>query len=256
MPLNNTGTDLARLLGYTVITPRHKVLKTTTSTILNWGLGSQHVDRRVWDDGDTDTIRFYNKPTSIDVASNKLLTFKCLHNEVPIPDFTESLEIAQSWINSGHKVLSRTLLRSSRGKGIVIARAEEELVNCKLYVKYFKKKIELRVHVVLGEVVHISQKRKLTPSQLEERGITNREPLIRNIDNGYIYSNDISVEENILTEIKVGCIKAMNLLKLDFGAVDVIVNGNDWVILEVNTTPALKGSALTAYVHRFTEILA
>lgn len=245
------GGRLATSLNIPIYTPN--IEPKFDATIINWGLSSiPWLEDQV----------VFNHPDSVALAVNKLSSF-CLFNDrgVSIPSFTTSKDTAACWINDGNIVFCRTLLRASAGKGIVVARKVEELVNAPLYSRYIKKKWEIRVHVCKEKVFHITQKRRLTTEELEVRGIDKGaiEPLIRNVDNGYIFSVSISDEllvDNIKSLIEEQAIKALKSLGLTFGAVDICIsNTYDIYVLEVNTAPGLEGTTLLKYEEVFKKLL-
>ena len=243
-----SGSKLAQFLGINVYTPRIKPnLRKLKGWVINWGLSSIP-----W--LDEQRFAILNKPSSIPNASNKLTAFEMMREaRVVIPGFTTDIEEAKGWFDTPSTIVfCRTTLYGSCGSGIVIARNKEQLVTAKLYVYYIKKKWEYRVHVFKDGVFHVQQKRRLTSEQLAERGIDNRDRLIRNLDNGYIFSTNIDPLLPISSAHM--CVKAVQSLGLDFGAVDLIVTeAGEVVVLEVNTAPGLEGSTLTRYKEVFEQ---
>lgn len=160
--------------------------------------------------------------------------------EVPHPEYTNSREVAQAWIDEGRTVMCRKLLMSSEGKGIVVAGSKEELVPAKLYTKYVPKKEEYRVHVFNGQVIDVQQKRK-------RRGFEDeRNTKVRNLANGYVFCRDnINEPEGLRTQ----AVKACNALRYNLGAVDIAYNvkNNQLVVLEVNANPGMQGTTLDKY---------
>lgn len=184
-----------------------------------------------------------NKWDNLAVAQNKLTCLQVLEkNGIAVPNFTSDKERAKSFFTGKNsKVVCRTLLNASEGRGIVIAESPDELVDASLYTKYFPKKHEYRVHVFNNEVIDVTQKRLLNS---EDRP-AERNPYIRNLKNGWIYARtNVTLPE----AVKEACIKACNVLKLNFGAVDCAVNKEGaFVIFEINTAPGLEGTTLVKY---------
>lgn len=180
-------------------------------------------------------------------ASNKLNAFKLMGGaneiEYTVPWTTDKRD-AEMWIKKGDKVVCRTLLSSHSGNGIIIAETLDQLVDCKLYTKYIPKDQEYRVHVMNGEAFFFQRKaRKLDvpDDQVNWK--------IRNLAGGFIYSHkDVVPPQNVIDVAE----SAIDDLKLDFGAVDVITTkkGNAYV-LEVNTAPGLEGTTLKEYANAF-----
>ncbi len=163
---------------------------------------------------------------------------------VRVPDFTCNRRVAEKWLEDDHKVkvVCRTLLRASEGRGIVIATKPKEVVDAKLYTRFFVKETEYRIHVFNGEVIDVQQK-KLRQGALEN---DNRSPYIRNSANGWVFCRDnVEAPDNVKEE----AIKAVDALKLHFGAVDIAVNKKGEVcVFEVNTAPGLEGTTIDKYV--------
>jgi glutathione synthase/RimK-type ligase-like ATP-grasp enzyme len=173
-------------------------------------------------------------------GTDKLTQFRKFHeNNVSAPDYTTDRAIAASWLSDGC-VVCRTLLRSSEGKGIVIAETEDQLVSAPLYTKYVKKKKEFRVHVLNGQVIDVTEKRKRSGFDGE------RDSRVRNLANGYVFCRDGITEPVGLQELAQGACQA---LSYTIGAVDVAFNEhhNRCYVLEVNATPGMEGTTLEKY---------
>lgn len=163
--------------------------------------------------------------------------------EVPIPEFTCNKRVAAKWMEDDHrvKVVCRTLLRASEGRGIVVATKPDELVDAKLYTRFFVKETEYRVHVFDGQVIDVQEKR-LRKGALEQE---NRSQYIRNTANGWVFCRE-NVDPPLAA--KEAAIDAVDALKLHFGAVDVAVNKKGQVaVFEVNTAPGLEGETIVRY---------
>lgn len=247
----DSGTLLSEALEARVITPKRKGKIHSNYLTINWGLSSldHHVDN------------ILNKPECVGIAVNKLLTFMAFkEHDVPRPTFIVDKEMALRYIQDGHKIVCRTLLCSSSGKGIVIATNKEELVNAPLYTLLYKKKREFRVHVPsdhFDSMFYIQQKRRKTSESLANSNINldERSKYIRNLANGWIYS-DIS-ESLTSHEYELLCniaLSAINSLDLHFGAVDIMETEDGMKVLEVNTAPGLKNTkTLEFYTKEFSK---
>lgn len=196
-------------------------------------------------------VEILNRWDRISNAIDKLSALQILQrNGVAVPVFTNSKEEARTYFTQRRSVVfCRTLLRAHGGRGIVIARSPEELVDAPLYTKYFPKIMEFRVHVFKGNIIDYAQKRRVNRERLEAIG--ERSSLVRNVENGWIYARENVTLPSNITE---ACIKACNVLNLDFGAVDVAIDANgNYVIFEVNTAPGLQGTTLTNYARAFQQ---
>ena len=179
---------------------------------------------------------------SIDIAQDKLRTFEKLKEaNVQIPDFTTDINTAKQWLSEEKKVLCRKLLRSSGGKGIVMATKPEELTPAPLYVKYQPKQKEFRVHVFKGEVLDVQEKRRKVAGNVDSFN-----KWLRNYDNGWVFCREGIVEPTGLRDIGRSAVAALGL---EFGAVDIIYNekSKKLFVLEINTAPGIEGATVTKY---------
>ena len=177
-------------------------------------------------------------------ASNKLTAFQLMSPRNKLR-WTTDKEEAKTF----KLCYCRTLLCSSQGRGIVVARSPEEVVDAPLYTKgIIRVAGEYRVHVFKGQIIDVVQKKKLSTEQRELRGIgCDVNPYIRNHSNGYIFARgDISCPDSV----KTVALNAIEDLQLDFGAVDVVVSGYSGgaFVLEVNSAPGIEGTTVEKYV--------
>lgn len=161
-------------------------------------------------------------------------------NEVDCPETTNDRAVAAQWIAGGDSVMCRTLLRASEGRGIVVADSVDQLVHCRLYTRYVKKKSEFRVHVLNGQVLDVQVKRKRKGFEGE------RDTKVRNLANGYVFCRGGITEPPGLRDI---AIKATAAVGYSLGAVDIAFNerNNRLVVLEVNANPGMQGTTLEKY---------
>ena len=192
-------------------------------------------------------VRFLNDPWYTKCAANKVTCLKTLESvDVPHPDFTVRRGVAEYWATE-HRVFCRTLIKSSRGHGIVVANKPEEVVDAPLYTKAWIGNFEYRVHVFGEEVIDWVVK---TPCpELAKDGEVNW--LVRNKHNGWRFKHS---EKGLPPLIAVDSIRAIIALKLDFGAVDVVAYDDRHAILEVNTAPGIGDKiTLKAYLKAIKE---
>ena len=183
-----------------------------------------------------------NKPHAIALACDKVKTFETLSyqgfEQIPIWS-TSRQEIYE--LNNSHDVpiYCRTKTNSHSGNGIVIANNSYEIVDAPLYTLATKHKFEYRIHVFKGEVLYVQQKKKRLNSTVNRSGI-------RNHDNGWVYCTPTDTPSELLLS---SCIRAVQLLGLDFGAVDIghRIRDNRFFVFEVNTAPGLVGTTLDKY---------
>lgn len=212
--------------------PRHIIMRWGSSATPKWTTG----------------IKCWNRPEALNRARNKLTTFKTLSGQVPVPEFTTDMVKAKEWISSGDIVVARGTLTGQGGQGISLhgTSFDAPLPKVPLYVRYKPKKGEYRVHVMFGNVIDVSKKVRPGGEELS--------PYVRNSANGWVFAHGGFDEPAGLRDCAVN---SVNLLGLDFGAVDVIWNHieNKCYVLEVNTAPGIEGTTLERYADQITKQL-
>lgn len=192
-----------------------------------------------------------NEPEYVGWASNKLTAFQVMERGgVSIPGFTEDADEARLWLQEGHTVLARTMLRANSGRGIVkLEGPGVDIPDAPLYTKYVRKQSEWRVHVFDGRVIHRQRK-------IARTGVEPTDWQIRNYDNGFIFQQQFS-PDMWHDELGDESVAAVEALGLDFGAVDVVWNNlsSTAYVIEVNTAPGIEGTTLDKYVEAFKEAL-
>lgn len=202
--------------------------------VINWGnSGAARWPR---------AVNVLNHHNHVAVAADKLRTFQAFSREgVPCPEWSTDITVARRWIENEGKAVCRRLLRASEGRGITVASTLRELVNAPLYVKFFPKETEFRVHVFRGEVIDVTQKRLRNG----ERNRPNRNPYIRNSENGWVFTHQ---NVHLSQQAREAAIRAVRSVGLDFGAVDLAVNRRGTVaVFEVNTAPGIEGTTVEHY---------
>lgn len=159
--------------------------------------------------------------------------------EIPAPPYTTSYEQAKDWADKGKVVVCRKLIKSSEGKGIVVAEEESQIVMAPVYTQYLPKKKEYRVHVFKGKVVAILEKRK-------KKGFENVNSKIRNTKNGYVFCRENVIPPEGIQEL---AIKAAKVSGSDFQGVDIGYNEkkNLLFVIEVNSAPGMEGTTVENY---------
>jgi glutathione synthase/RimK-type ligase-like ATP-grasp enzyme len=115
-----------------------------------------------------------------------------------------------------------------------------------LYVEFIPNEREYRLHVIGGMVVSV-QRKYLERPHLSEGGF------VKNHAHGYVFKTP---ERGLNASRHRAAIQAVELLGLDFGAVDMVVDheGKEYV-LEVNTAPALSPKRIEQYVTALRPLL-
>lgn len=233
LPYKNASVSakrLARALGILRVSPSYNAKR--KDVIINWGNSTPPHFRWMPQD--------LNNPQGIQLACDKLNTFITLEHLGfhHLPEWYQFLSSAKGCINEGKTIYCRTKTNSHSGNGIVIAKTLDELVPAPLYTVATKHKHEYRVHVFKDEVIDIQMKKK----RLGSMGGSG----IRNHSNGWVYARaEIAPPEELLSSAR----RAVNLLGLDFGAVDIghRLIDNKFFVFEVNTAPGIEGTTLDKY---------
>jgi len=189
-----------------------------------------------------DLERFINFPPIVAAVRDKALAFKQLEiagvSHVP---YTTAKEVAEDWLKKGKTVLARSVCGQG-GSGIKVWESDSgPLPEAPLYTQYVKKKQEFRVHVYMGDVICVQEKRKRKNEPVGNK-------LIRSHRHGWIFCLQDINEPDGLRVLGVDAVRACGL---DFGAVDIIYNEhyNKLYVLEINSAPGLEGTTLEAYAN-------
>lgn len=180
---------------------------------------------------------------NVEDATNKLKFFNAVAGKGWCLPFTDDKAVAQQWIDEGKEVVCRTLLNAHSGRGIVVSNQENPLVDAPLYTQYVKKKDEYRVHVFSRSGATLIQK-KVRNKDVPDENVNWK---VRNHDNGFVFAIGDEYVRETPEEVKQAAREAIQLLNLDFGAVDVIWNDKyqQAYVLEVNTAPGLEEGGKT-----------
>lgn len=230
--------ELGRRCGILLATPQQIRKYNVFTHVINWGCAEGKVD------GD-----YLNPPEAVQRTCNKLEAYMyMLDAGVMIPTFTVDREVAQTWWDDGYIVICRTMLRASRGRGMVLASqaAGVPLVNAELYTMYVKKADEYRIHCMRGEIIDVQQKRR-------RRGHEDTNYKVRSYNNGWVFCHeDVHAPECVGDN----ALRAVNSLGLDFGAVDVGYNNYaaEPTVYEVNSAPGIEGQTLDNYYEALLNI--
>lgn len=197
-----------------------------------------------WIDDDFTVI---NKANAISKAVDKLATLELFAaNDVPVPNHSDNPDairfpaIGRSRNHFGGNGMKLYLQRLDVGR----------IGESDYYIECIPKRQELRVHIAFGKSIRMSEKR-FNPNERERY-----DPLRWNHRFGMLFAKpifdesdlDIAGNRKLVRKIAKA---AVQVLGLDFGAVDMVLDENNgWYVLEVNTAPALLSAVtLNAYVN-------
>lgn len=194
--------------------------------IINWGVPKQHFPGEL--------------NANASNAANKLKAFQLMvRNGLR---WTVNKEEAKTF----RLCYCRTLLSASQGRGVVVARSPEEVVDAPLYTKGITEvEGEYRIHIFKGRVVDFSKKMRMNSERLSEENIIHN-PLIRNLENGYIFGRE---GVSLSPELERVALESIEDLCLDFGAVDLVLSARSGkaFTLEVNTAAGISGTTVASY---------
>lgn len=250
---SKSATALAQGLDGKVIKLENSKFKPSAKkVVVNWG--SQSLPEEYEQNG----VKVINPPALVKLASNKAKFFQLMketeeEKRPKIPEFTFDKEVVKQWLNEEKPrlVFARTVLNGHSGEGIVKVSNEDQLADIPdntLFVEYVLKKREFRVHVSKLGVFCVQEK-------LRKKEVPNEQVdfQIRNVANGFVFSrNNIEIPEICLLE----SIKTLNVLNLDFVAIDVIYNERKELayVLEANTAPGLENTTILEYVEEMRKL--
>jgi len=134
----------------------------------------------------------------------------------------------------------------------VVEKGSTALANAPLYVKYIPKVQEFRVHVVAGDVIHVSEKRMRSKEVREREGIT-VDTKIRSHERGWVFCDNDITEPADLREVAIAAANAANN---GWGGVDIIYNAKakKCYALEVNSAPGLTTAHAMIYADKLLEM--
>ena len=156
-----------------------------------------------------------------------------------MPAWTESLELAKTWVAEGFMVFGRSL-KHTRGNDIV-GPGHKDWAKRDFWVKFIESECEWRQHIFDGKAIRRGLKVQMEPPK--------RKLLVRSRSNGWYIDYGTKVEPPAnLRDISRRAVKAIGSL---YGAVDVLVGvDGKCYVLEVNLAPSLRDeNTLAAYVN-------
>jgi hypothetical protein len=182
--------------------------------------------------------------------TNKLDFFNHVGHTEDTIEWTTDPAVASRW----RKVVCRTVLNGSEGKGIIIWRnGEGDLPRAPLYTKYHKKTHEYRVHVFHRNGAYRTHVQRKVFVKGKDGLLEPKNWDVRSHDNGFIFQteNDNVPGPVIANPVRV----ASGFVALDFCAWDVLYNEETKIarVIEGNTAPGLEGQTVNVYADYFAE---
>jgi len=175
-----------------------------------------------------------NPSEAIRLASNKRVALTLMAAQgVPVPEFTTDLPaVARPDKHFG-------------GSGFFLCQTFDDVLwadehGATHLLAFIEGGREFRVHVAFGKSIKVAEK-------------IGGNPLIRNFKHGskFMYPQNFEHKKTLRKLAK----RAVRVLGLDFGAVDIIWKDGKWYVLEVNTAPSLTSNSdvLDRYIKAFTD---
>ena len=228
--------ELSRAMGLRQIRRNRSTYVPRESDILiNWGNSKENY---------CNIPQWINHPSAVQLACDKIATYIALAREgIPTVDYTMDRSRAAEWLKEDASVMHRALARGSGGRGITIHTSEDTFPDNGFFCRVFgnDSNKEYRVHVVDGEVIDMTQKRRRSRKNGYEGHF---DSTVRSSRNGWVFCREcINCPESAYGASVV----AVRALALDFGAVDVAVSGTNVCVYEVNTAPGIEGSTIGRY---------
>lgn len=182
-----------------------------------------------------------NNPLCVATARNKITCLGILqvHKVSCVPNTIYHKE-AKEWQKNGKVVYERHTVTGQEGAGIKVVMPDQKLnENVRLYTQRIPAKEEWRLHVFFDDVITWAKKMK-------KNGMKGNK-FVKNSENGYVYAHKVAEPDDKMKELAK---KAVRLMGLDFGAVDILRKGDGTCyVLEVNTAPGLDTATATAYIN-------
>lgn len=190
--------------------------------------------------------RFLNRPENVALASDKVLTFQTLSEAgLPTVPWTTNYWTA---LEEFDNPIARTLTRASRGRGIIRLSEAQNAPSARLYTDLIPNYGEYRLHIVEGQIIAYTKKSR----HHDDEPQTEDEEQIRTNENGWVFRRG---NLRRLERIEDLALSTMEVLGLDFGAVDIIKDENrDVHVLEVNTAVGMTETTLEDYINAFRNI--
>ena len=253
--------QLAHNLGIRCVTDTKGPRNVRTSRMICWGNSSIPN----WAVGDHPQWILGN-PRSVATMAHKIRCFQQLsHAGLPTLLFTSDKQVAQTWMNEGYMVYARTILTGHSGEGLYLCQPSlgDTLPDAPLYTRDYRTPFkEYRIHIVMGDVIDRTMKRRMSDGSMAEHGFRNidgRERLqVRTYENGWVFARDDMLWDESLGRTAAQAVAACGS---NIGAVDMIAKWEndrlrDHAIIEINSAPALRSeTTLRAYTNALRPLI-
>ena len=211
--------------------------------VINYGTGTTPI----WWDRLPDDCVILNAPEQVDVSAHKIRMQDALPEGHRLPYFTTKVE-AQEVIDAGGTIVSRTLLKSHSGRGIVLS-PYDELPEARLYTQLIHGDTIKEYRLWFGPegMLDVAQKKRWRTERLREAGIDPEDYYARMIqawDNGWVFAH-LNMACNNTALFSTIVLEAQKILT--WGCVDVLIDheSENWWIVETNSAPGMASTRTT-----------
>lgn len=202
----------------------HKRVKEQIDWLIRWGCTTK-----------CEAKHTINKVEAIERANNKAETRRILQElNLPKRIVPKTWFDFDSWFHSGTLPVIIRPIQHAQGKQLYFCRTLDSVRNAIFQIskttdfyisEYIEKEEEYRVFVMQGKIVWVAKK---TPG--------NPKDIAWNVARGGYFDN-VRWDDWPLRACRIA-IQACKALDLDFGGVDIIKKGKEYLILEVNSAPS------------------
>lgn len=223
------------------------------------------------------TIVEVNTPNAVSVSANKLLMKQAFTDAgvttsdwwVINGDVLTSMKVAAESITFDkalYPIVAKHIF-GSRGTGNTLLKSKGELENFLkgkdlskyIFEKYYAYNREYRLHMTSEGCFYTC--RKMLKSGAKERWFRNSENSVWILEENPLFDKPTNWDS-----IVADCVKALNAVGLDFGALDVrvqsakdndgnVIKNPKWIIIETNSAPGLEKIGLAKYVEEIPKII-
>lgn len=205
----------------------HKRVKEKINWLIRWGCTTR-----------CDANHTVNKAEAIERANNKAETRKILQDvqkQLKKPIIPKTWFSLNDYLNYSPEKHIETIVRPikhAQGKKLYFCKTQQEVeqairkINSPYYItEYIEKEEEYRIFVMQGKIVWVAKK---TPG--------NPKDIAWNVARGGHFDN-VRWDDWPLRACRIA-IQVCKALDLDFGGVDIIRKGKEYLILEINSAPS------------------
>ena len=232
------------MLGPVFINGDDLTIKSTSPhyVVLNWGDGRLGDKIKINEDH-----ILLNHPSDVATAIDKVKTLQILAaHGVKVPEYTTDIKVAKEWRAAGFTVVARKSITGKDGEGVHVIKPGQLFPNgCKLFTKFIGGDTEEYRVTVFNDaddsIRTLAVQKRVRVTKMENGSAPppiEPEP-IRVTSKGYGF--ELVINDLIPKGLRPAARAALEASNLTVAGIDIIYNPatKDFVVLEVNTAPAL-----------------